>query len=110
MIATNGPARRAEARWMKRATTSLPVPDSPRSRAVVLVEATCVACLSASRHAVEPPTTNRVPWRGSVSSRSARSRASRREARAAAPLSSAAAAASLSGSASRSDVWLVMCR
>ena len=35
--ATNGPSLRGEPRWMKRATTSLPVPDSPVSRTVVSV-------------------------------------------------------------------------
>ena len=30
LIGTNGRSRRGEASWMARATTSLPVPDSPR--------------------------------------------------------------------------------
>jgi hypothetical protein len=41
---------------MNLATTSLPVPDSPTSRTVVSVDATCVAALSTACHASEGPT------------------------------------------------------
>ena len=37
---------RGDPRCRNRATTSLPVPDSPSSRTVVSVDATCVACVS----------------------------------------------------------------
>ena len=41
---TNGIAARGELWWMARATSSLPVPDSPRSSAVALVRATWLIC------------------------------------------------------------------
>ena len=52
---------------MKRATTSLPVPDSPSRRTVVSVAATCVACFSTSFQAVDSPTTRRRPPSDSIS-------------------------------------------
>ena len=42
---------------MNRATTSLPVPDSPVISTVVSVEATCVALRSTPRHSTDSPTT-----------------------------------------------------
>ena len=44
---------------MNRATTSLPVPDSPVISTVVSVAATCVALRSTSRHSADSPTTRR---------------------------------------------------
>ena len=41
---------------MNLAITSLPVPDSPMSRTVVSVDATCVAALSTACHASDGPT------------------------------------------------------
>ena len=55
----NGRLLRADAAWMNRATTSLPVPDSPVTSTVVSVEATCVALRSTSRHSTDSPTTRR---------------------------------------------------
>ncbi len=46
---------------MKRATTSLPVPDSPVSSTVVSVCATRAACASTSFHCFDCPTTRRWP-------------------------------------------------
>ena len=40
------PAGRGDARWRKRATTSLPVPDSPSQQHRGLGAATWVACVS----------------------------------------------------------------
>ena len=57
--ATNGRFLRADAAWMNRATTSLPVPDSPVTSTVVSVEATCVALRSTPRHSTDSPTTRR---------------------------------------------------
>ena len=45
---------------MNRATTSLPVPDSPVISTVVSVAATCVALRSTSRHSADSPTTRTV--------------------------------------------------
>src|ERR671932_672281 len=42
---------------MNRATTSLPVPDSPVNSTVVSVSATCVAFFSTSIHSGDLPTT-----------------------------------------------------
>ncbi len=42
---------------MNRATTSLPVPDSPVTSTVVSVSATCVAFFNTSRHSADSPTT-----------------------------------------------------
>ena len=55
LMATNGPWLRREPWWMKRATTSLPVPDSPVSSTVVSVWATRVACASTSFHCLTVP-------------------------------------------------------
>src|ERR1700730_14710302 len=56
LIATNGPRRRGEARWMNRATTSFPTPDSPCRHVVVSVAATWIALLSTSHQAGDWPT------------------------------------------------------
>ena len=40
LMGTKGPALRAESSWMERATTSLPVPDSPRISTLASVCAT----------------------------------------------------------------------
>src|SRR5450756_1105066 len=40
LSATNGRSRRGELKWMARATSSLPVPESPVTRIVLVVEAT----------------------------------------------------------------------
>src|SRR5712671_4049319 len=53
LIATNGPRRRGEARWMNRPTTSFPTPDSPCRHVVVSVAATWIAFLSTSHHAAD---------------------------------------------------------
>ena len=102
--ATNGPRRRADARWMNRATTSLPVPDSPVSSTVVSVSATCVARLSTSRHSGDWPTTRTVPVFESSSSASSRTRASSRSARACASATCRAASASCSCETASDDV------
>ena len=81
---------------MKRATTSLPVPDSPVRRTVVSVGATFAACVRMSCHAFDSPTTRRYPRVVSSSSVSARTRSSSRAAR------SRTAAARRSSSARRS--------
>ena len=52
--ATNGPPARRERRWMKRASTSLPVPDSPLISTEASAPATCsarriIACMAGSR-------------------------------------------------------------
>jgi hypothetical protein len=59
----------AAARGMvdERATTSLPVPDSPVSSTVVSVCAHTRACASTSRHTFDWPTTRRCPVRASSS-------------------------------------------
>ena len=67
LMAMNGPWLRREAWWMKRATTSLPVPDSPVSSTVVSVCATRVACARTSFHCLLWPTTRRTPLRASSS-------------------------------------------
>ena len=67
LMAMNGPWLRREAWWRKRATTSLPVPDSPVSSTVVSVCATRVACASTSFHCLLCPTTRRTPPRASSS-------------------------------------------
>ena len=53
------PALRADAAWMNRATTSLPVPDSPVTGPVVSVEATALPCAAPPRHSTDSPTTRR---------------------------------------------------
>ena len=40
LTVTNGPRARVEFAWIARATSSLPVPDSPMSRTVISVRAT----------------------------------------------------------------------
>ena len=52
---------------MKRATTSLPVPDSPVTSTVVSVSATWVAFLSTSRHSADSPTTRMCVFESSSS-------------------------------------------
>src|SRR6185436_6733031 len=78
--ATNGRVLRGDAAWMNRATTSLPVPDSPEMSTVVSVAATCVAPRRTPRHSTDSPTVRRwvpaVGWsrtRGTASIRWARS-------------------------------------
>src|SRR5262245_56653254 len=51
-----GPRHRGERWWMNRATTSLPVPDSPCRQVVASVAATRVARLITSAHACDAPT------------------------------------------------------
>ena len=53
--ATKGLPRRAECSWMERATTSLPVPDSPVISTVVSKPATCSIILRTRRTAGEAP-------------------------------------------------------
>ena len=94
--ATNGPRLRADARWMNRATTSLPVPDSPVKSTVVSVGATCVAARSTFFHVSDGPTMRPYPLRESSSSDSDRRRASSSSARACASAAWRAASASCS--------------
>jgi hypothetical protein len=55
--ATNGPSARRDARWMVRAITSLPVPDSPSNSTVESVGATWAAILSTRFHDGDSPPT-----------------------------------------------------
>src|ERR1700752_5075354 len=59
-MATNGPRRRGDTLCTYRATTSLPVPDSPWMQTVVSVAATCLARSRTVRHDAEPPTIRSV--------------------------------------------------
>ena len=52
----NGPVARAELAWTARATSSLPVPDSPISSTVISVRATRPTSLKTSIIAEERPT------------------------------------------------------
>ena len=67
LTATNGSLARGEPRWMARATTSLPVPLSPRIRTVVLPTATSSAAASTSRIAALSAITSRRGRRVDVS-------------------------------------------
>src|SRR5262249_5434533 len=52
----NGPCRRGDDEWMKRAMTSFPVPDSPCRHVVTSVAATRAARSMPSDHALDVPT------------------------------------------------------
>ncbi len=56
LTATKGPDLRAECSWMKRASSSLPVPLSPRTRTVAEDGAACVAISRTRRRAGLDPT------------------------------------------------------
>src|SRR5438132_273530 len=63
--ATNGPSARRDPRWIRCATTSLPVPDSPLRSTVVSAGATFAACPRTSRQDCDVPTTPpdcSAPW------------------------------------------------
>ena len=103
--ATNGPSRRALSRWSVRATTSLPVPDSPRNNTVESDDATLamdrntsiMAGLAPSREGRSAPVAESFtvePSPREVSSRPTRSAATRGSARrSSAPSRSAASTA-----------------
>src|SRR5215471_11468436 len=55
-MAMNGPCRRGDDAWMKRATTSLPVPVSPCRHVVTSVAATRAARSTTSHHTLDVPT------------------------------------------------------
>src|SRR6267142_3627982 len=65
---------------MKRATTSLPVPDSPCRNTVVSVTATCAAFVSTRRHSGDWPITRDAPACRSLVAITSRTRLSRRSA------------------------------
>ncbi len=71
---TKGPSRRAPASWMARATSSLPVPDSPDTSTVASVPATLRTCSSTRCMGSERPTSPWGSWSRSRSSSSASAR------------------------------------
>ena len=75
LIATSGPAARLLARWTACATSSFPVPLSPRTRIVASEAAARTMRSPSSRILGEVPI---MPWRAPDSSSRMRSRCSRR--------------------------------
>src|SRR6185503_4186154 len=69
--ATNGASRRADAAWTKRASTSLPVPDSPQTSTLTAPAATRAACSYAGRASGTTRAGARGPTRGRRSERGA---------------------------------------
>jgi len=72
LIATNGPLPRGLLRWIARATSSLPVPDSPCSRTVAEADATWAMVSRTLRMAGLVPMRLRSPATASSSWRRAR--------------------------------------
>jgi hypothetical protein len=60
LTTTKGPLARSESSWMARATSSLPVPDSPRTSTVAVDGAACCTISIMATMAGEPPMMGRA--------------------------------------------------